>query len=269
MNLFDLTGKHALVIGGRGYLGRRICSVLRDAGANVTSADLPVVSAAAAKSDAALPKDVLQTDVNVTDRASVQAMMQTMKKIDILIYAVTAKPKDFYAPYTRCSLEGWRDIMTTELDGAFLITQEVGKRMEEQESGTIILLSSIYGIVGNDQRIYEGSNLANLYANDAEQVNEVCSHGAYNVAKGGIIALTKYLATYWGRRSIRVNCISMGGIEHPGENEAFVKNYAARTPLGRKARAQEIDGALLYLSSDASSYVTGHNLVVDGGWTAW
>ncbi len=269
-DMFDLTGKTALIVGGRGYLGRRAGALLRDRGATVISADLAASSNVATKAKAETDsKNIEQKDVDVTDQKSVQALMKNISKVDILIYSVTAKPKDFYAPYTECSLEGWKQIITAELDGAFLVTQAVGKLMEKQKSGAIVLLSSIYGVVGNDQRIYEGSNLADLYANDPEHAGKTYSHGAYNTAKGGIISLTRYLAAYWGRFGIRVNCVSSGGISHPGENEEFVKKYSERTPLGRKAKPDELDGAILYLASEASSYVTGHNLVVDGGWTAW
>jgi NAD(P)-dependent dehydrogenase (short-subunit alcohol dehydrogenase family) len=142
--------------------------------------------------------------------------------------------------------------------------------MEQAGSGSIILVSSMYGLVGNDQRIYEGSNLAELYAGaDGGTPERIYSHGAYNTAKGGLIALGRYLAAYWGHAGIRVNCISPGGIEHPGENETFLARYSARVPLGRKAGLDEISAAVVFLASDAASYVTGHNLVVDGGWTAW
>lgn len=161
-------------------------------------------------------------------------------------------------------------MLRVELDGLFLITQAVGRAMEAAGSGSIILFSSIYGVVGNDQRIYQGANLAQLYAGDDDPPQkQIYSHAGYPAVKGAVIALTRYLAAYWGAQGIRVNCITPGGIAHPGENETFVRKYADRTPLGRKAQPDEINGAVLYLASDASSYVTGHNLIVDGGWTSW
>ena len=143
--------------------------------------------------------------------------------------------------------------------------------MEKREQGNIILISSIYGVVGNDQRLYENSNLAKLYADEEEEQerSQVFSHSVYPVVKGGVISLTRYLAAYWGNKNIRVNCISPGGVYHEGENETFVKKYSEKVPLGRKAEVREISGAVVYLSSDASSYVTGQNIIVDGGWTVW
>jgi NAD(P)-dependent dehydrogenase (short-subunit alcohol dehydrogenase family) len=141
--------------------------------------------------------------------------------------------------------------------------------MEAQHSGSIIFLSSIYGIVGNDQRIYEGANLPQLYAGVPSGKQTIYSHAVYPAAKGAVISLTRYLAAYWGTRSIRVNCISPGGLAHPGENDEFVKRYSQRVPLGRKAGLDEVNGAVVFLASDEASYITGHNLVVDGGWTAW
>jgi len=142
--------------------------------------------------------------------------------------------------------------------------------MESRGSGSIVFIASIYGIVGNDQRIYEGANLAQIYAGvGANGPKRIFGYAGYAAAKGAVISLTRYLAAYWGERGIRVNCISPGGVAHPKENEEFVRRYSERVPLGRKAGLDEITGAVVYLASDASSYVTGHNLVVDGGWTAW
>jgi NAD(P)-dependent dehydrogenase (short-subunit alcohol dehydrogenase family) len=274
---FDLSNKVALVVGGRGLLGRRFCSVLVESGARVFSADLSHLSPAAS-SDHTTAVQTLpgldQYDVDVTDPASVSELVSEVlskaSQIDILLYSVTAKPRDFYKPFTECSLEGWQLVLKAELDGLFLVTQEVGRVMERMGRGSIVFLSSIYGIVGNDQRIYEGANLPDVYTGvqDLEQ-KQIYSHAVYAAAKGAVISLTRYLAAYWGGQNIRVNCISPGGLAHPGENEEFVKRYSERVPLGRKARLDEINGAVLFLASDASSYITGHNLVVDGGWTAW
>jgi len=272
---FDLTGKNALVVGGRGFLGRRFCAALAEFGAKVYSADLPEPSLAAARDSSAVASDqtVEQFNCDVTDPESVRQMVQQVsaaaEHIDVLVYSVTAKPKDFYVPFTECSLEGWQLVLRVELDGLFLVTQSVGKIMERAGAGSMIFLSSIYGIVGNDQHIYEGSNLNELYLGDTSETKQVYSHPVYAAAKGAVISLTRFLAAYWGDNNIRVNCISPGGLAHPGENEEFLKRYSARVPLGRKAGLDDVSGAVVYLASDASSYVTGHNLVVDGGWTAW
>jgi NAD(P)-dependent dehydrogenase (short-subunit alcohol dehydrogenase family) len=141
--------------------------------------------------------------------------------------------------------------------------------MRKKKSGSIINISSIYGIVGNDQSIYEGSNLHEVYAKDSPNIKQVYSHGVYNAAKGGLNAFTRYLAAYYGKDNIRVNTITPGGIYNENENEVFLKKYSSKVPLGRKAYRDEMNGALIYLASDASKYVTGHNLIVDGGYTIW
>jgi len=273
---FELTGKNALVVGGRGFLGRRFSSALVEFGAKVYAADLPEPSLAAARDSSAIASNqaIEQFNCDVTDPESVRQMVEqvtaTAARIDVLVYSVTAKPKDFYVPFTECSLEGWQLVLRAELDGLFLVTQAVGKIMERAGAGSMIFLSSIYGIVGNDQHIYEGSNLRELYVGDnTSETKQIYSHPVYAAAKGAVISLTRFLAAYWGDNNIRVNCISPGGLAHPGENEEFLKRYSARVPLGRKAGLDDVSGAVVYLASDASSYVTGHNLVVDGGWTAW
>jgi len=272
---FDLSGKNGLVVGGRGFLGRRFCAALAEFGAKVYSADLPEPSLAATRDSSAVASDqtIEQFDCDVTDPESVKQMVQQVstaaERIDVLVYSVTAKPKDFYVPFTECSLEGWQLVLRAELDGLFLVAQSVGKIMERAGAGSMIFLSSIYGIVGNDQHIYEGSNLRELYLGDISETKQIYSHPVYAAAKGAVISLTRFLAAYWGDNNIRVNCISPGGLAHPGENEEFLKRYSARVPLGRKAGLDDVSGAVVYLASDASGYVTGHNLVVDGGWTAW
>ncbi len=275
MNRFSLQDNVALVAGGRGYLGVRIGNALAEAGALVYSADLPALSAAKRKEGGAEARqDIRQRDVDVTDPESVRTLVDGVVdeagRLDVLVCSITAKPKDFYVPYTKASLAGWQKVLGVELDGVFLLTQAAGAAMERQGTGgSIVLMSSIYGVVGNDQRIYEGSNLAELYGDVAGGQKQVYSHAAYNVAKGGLISLSRYLAAYWGSSNIRVNCVSAGGVAHEGENAEFVAKYAAKTPLGRKADAEEIASAVAYLASPAAGYVTGHNLLVDGGWTAW
>ncbi|MGQ0732908.1 MAG: SDR family oxidoreductase [Acidobacteriota bacterium] len=260
-----LDRKRVLVLGGRGYLGQRFCTALAEAGAVVTSADRPGTGPVEASGVAA------QMEVDVTSEASMTDLVRQVTRdrggIDVLVYAVTTKPPDFYRPLEECSLEGWRTILQAELDGLFLACREVGRAMGES-GGVMVLLSSIYGVVGNDQRLYEGSNLAEVYGRDGQAPERIYSHAGYAAAKGGVVSLTRFLAAYWGAR-IRVNAISAGGVAHPAENEAFVARYSDRVPLGRKAKPEEIAEAVVFLASDASSYITGHNLVVDGGWSIW
>jgi len=274
--MFDLEGKVIVVIGGRGYLGRDFCQKLRLQNAIVISVDLPVASKAASKSVYKTKfHDIEQIDVDVTSSDSVKFtinhIIEKYKRIDAMIYSVTAKPNDFYAPFTECSLEGWQSVINVELNGLLLVTQEIGRVMERQEFGSIVFISSIYGVVGNDQRIYDGSNLAGIYAESSSENErkQIFSHSVYPTVKGGVISLTRYLAAYWGEKNIRVNCISPGGVYHKGENDTFLKKYSEKVPLGRKAEVSEITGSVVYLVSDEASYTTGQNLIVDGGWTAW
>jgi NAD(P)-dependent dehydrogenase (short-subunit alcohol dehydrogenase family) len=273
--MFNLNNKVILVVGGRGYLGREFCQKLRLQNAKVISADLPSLSKAASKSNyEAEFTDIDQIDIDVTSKNSVNSAVELVHqqygRIDTLVYSVTSKPHDFYLPFTECSLEGWKSVIETELDGLFLVAQIVGRLMEKNNGGNLILISSIYGVVGNDQRIYENSNLDELYSeNSINKDKQIFSHSVYPVVKGGIISFTRYLAAYWGKNNIRVNCISPGGIHHEGENEDFVQKYSEKVPLGRKANVDEISGSVVYLASDEASYITGQNLIVDGGWTAW
>jgi NAD(P)-dependent dehydrogenase (short-subunit alcohol dehydrogenase family) len=274
--MFELKNKVILILGGRGYLGRSFCQSLSEQGAVVISADLAKESKAA--STAVFQeelKNIDQLDVDVTNRDSVvnlvSSTLEKYGRIDTFIYSVTAKPEDFYLPFTECSLEGWKSVIESELDGLFLVSQEVGRSMEKREQGNIIFISSIYGVVGNDQRLYEGSNLSELYSgNKVDKKNsQPYSHSVYPVVKGGVISLTRYLAAYWGEKNIRVNCISPGGVYHEGENEEFIKKYSEKVPLGRKAQVKEVSSTVVFLSADESSYITGQNIIVDGGWTAW
>jgi len=146
------------------------------------------------------------------------------------------------------------------LDGMFLVAQAVGKQMVAQEKGgSIIQTASIYGVMSPDHRIYEGS----FYLN--RQIN---TPAIYTASKAGVVGLTKYLATYWADKKIRVNTLTPGGVES-GQNDEFKRHYSSRIPMNRMADAHEMVGALLYLASDASSYVTGQNIIVDGGLSAW
>lgn len=272
---YSLKDKTALVVGGRGYLGSRFCLALQEAGANVYAADLPKTSkAAAADTNKIQTSGIRNLTVDVTNETSIISMIEDVIKdqqaIDILVYSVTAKPDDFYYPFTECSLEGWQKILRAELDGLFLVTSRVGSEMENAGQGKVIFISSIYGVVGNDQRIYKGANLDNLYGSeDAKKFDQIYAHAGYAASKGAVISMTRFLAAYWGEKGIRVNCITPGGIEHPGENTVFVEAYSNKVPLGRKAKPEEISSSIIYLASDASNYVTGHNLIIDGGWTIW
>ena len=204
---------------------------------------------------------------DVSDPGSVQNMVDRVVSelgtINILHNNAAAKSDDldsFFAPFEEYSLDQWRKIMAVNIDGVFLTAQAVGKHMVENgKGGSIVQTASIYGVMAPDHRIYEGS----IYL--GRQIN---TPAVYSASKAAVIGLTKYLATYWADKGIRVNSITPGGTES-GQNEEFIRRYSARVPMNRMANSHEMVGALLYLCSDASSYVTGQNIIVDGGLNAW
>lgn len=266
---FSLQGKTAIVTGGAGILGSHFCKGLASAGANIAVVDINVERADELASE--ITNDyggkAIAVFCDVTSEQSVKEMVVAVKaefgQINILHNNAAGKSSNleaFFAPFEDYDLEQWKEIMSTNLDSMFIVAKHVGKAMKEQGTGgSIIQTSSIYGVMAPDNRIYEGS-----YYLD----REINTPAIYSASKGGVVALTKYLATYWAKDGIRVNTITPGGVES-GQNETFKKNYANRIPLGRMAQAEEMVGALIYLASDASSYVTGHNILVDGGLSAW
>lgn len=267
--LFDLSGKVALVTGGAGIQGKRVIRGLAAHGAAVAVIDLD--QAATDDLAASLVEDygvrAIGVACDVGDPEAVNAMVERvvgeLGAVHVLhnnAASKTKKPGDFFVPFENFEFRVWRDIMRVNIDGMFLVAQAVGKRMVAQKTGgSIIQTASTYGLVGPDFRIYEGSEYMG---------HRITTPAAYAASKGAVVALTRYLATYWGNQGIRVNTLVPGGIES-GQNETFKKNYGARVPLGRMAEVDEMVGAVVYLASDASSYVTGQMLVVDGGWTAW
>lgn len=270
--MFRLDGKIVVLIGGNGRLGMEFTKVLLEFGATVYSCDLKKGGHIDdLKKQFEDRYYFYMVDCSIKDEIIKfkDIILENENKVDVLINSVTAQGDDFYLPFEEGSLEGWEIGIKGNLTIPYLTAQIFIPVMAEQKCGSVINISSIYGIVGNDQRIYEGSNLHECYLDKSPELKQIYSHPVYPAAKGGLIILTKYLAAYYGKDNVRVNCISPGGVYYEQENEVFVKKYSDRTPLGRKAKPDEINGALIFLASDASSYVTGHNLVVDGGWTAW
>ena len=272
--MFRLDNKVVVLVGGNGYLGRNFSKAILEFGAILYTLDIDTTEYGEITELKQKYPDRFHTHkVNCTRKDAIAAARDIIfdkeKCIDVLINAATMKSSDFYRPFEEVSLEGWNIGLLGNLTIPFLTIQTFIPIMVKQKRGSIINIASHYGIVGNDQRIYEGTNLQEVYVNDDPNIKQVYSHGVYNAAKGGLINFTRYLAAYYGKDNIRVNCISPGGIYQKDENETFVRNYSERTPLGRKANPDEVNGSVIFLASDASTYVTGHNLVVDGGWTAW
>lgn len=268
-DLFDLSGKTAIVTGGAGIIGNRVCRGLAAHGASVAVVDLNGDAAAVLATELSETYGVKAIGLacDVADPQAVKAMTETVVDklggIDVLHNNAASKsqnPGDFFMPFEDFDFQVWRDVMAVNLDGVFLVAQAVGRVMVAQgRGGSIIQTASTYGIVGPDFRIYEGSEYMGY---------RITTPAAYSASKAGVVGLTRYLATYWGDKGIRVNTLVPGGVES-GQNETFQRNYSARVPLGRMAKRDEMVGAVVYLASDASSYMTGQMMVVDGGWSVW
>ncbi len=269
---FDLTGRVAVVTGGVGLLGAEFCRTLAEAGAAVAVVDLnESASQAVAESltssgyqSLSVPTDITRPD---SVNGAVEKVWSVFGRIDILVNSAALDPK--FDPdavnkgitpgaFEDYPLDLWNSALHVNLTGMFLMTQACVRPMIEQgKKGSIINICSTYGLNGPDQRIY---------VKDGKRV--AFKPVYYTVTKAGMMGFTKYLAAYYAETEIRVNALTPGGVFNNHE-EYFVKNYSAKTILGRMAKKDEMNGALLFLASDASSYMTGNNLVVDGGWTAW
>jgi NAD(P)-dependent dehydrogenase (short-subunit alcohol dehydrogenase family) len=266
--LFDLSGQVAVVTGANGILGRQHCAALAEFGARVVVIDLDQAASAAhaAELSAAYGAPAVGLALDIASEQAVAQAIAAIERdvgpIDILINNAASKGSslsDFFAATENYSMKTWREISAVNVDGAFLMAREVGTRMAARGKGSIVNVASIYGVVGPDQRIYEGSEYLGMPIN---------TPAVYAATKAAIVGLTRYLATLWAAQGVRVNALTPGGVES-GQNDVFLQRYSARTPLGRMAKQHEISGAVVYLASEASSYVTGHNLVVDGGWSVW
>ena len=269
---FDLTGCVAVVTGGVGLLGTEFCRTLAEAGAAVAVVDLNA-SASQGTADTLTKSghQAVAITADITRPDSVNAMVEktvsTFGRLDILVNSAALDPK--FDPdaikkgitpgaFEDYPLDQWNAAINVNLTGMFLVTQACAKQMLAQgKKGSIINICSTYGLNGPDQGIY---------VNDGERVAYKPVY--YTVTKAGVLGFTKYLAAYYAGTEIRVNALTPGGVFNNHE-DYFVKNYSAKTILGRMARKDEMNGALLFLASDASSYMTGNNLVIDGGWTAW
>ncbi|RZD39173.1 MAG: short-chain dehydrogenase [Thaumarchaeota archaeon] len=260
--LFDLSGRIVIITGAAGNLGSKYAEGLTQAGANVVLADIDYATCKQLgkqlENKYSIKNLAIKLDLN--DKSSIENMVsKTMKqfsKIDILINnaAYQGNSKSRKIKFENFPLNEWNKAVSVNLTGVFLTCQEVGKIMVKQKYGNIINISSTYGLVAPDQRIYgtSGQNAAAFYS----------------ATKAALVNLTRYLASYWNRSGIRVNSLSPGGVENSQESN-FIKKYSEKTMLGRMANKNEYVGAIIFLSSDASSYMTGSNLIVDGGWTAW
>lgn len=267
---FGLAGRTAIVTGGAGLLGTGYAHALAAAGAHVVVADIDggaaetlaeAVSRASGVRAMAIPTDVTHPG---SVRAMAEQTLAEFGRIDALVNNAALDPKfdpahsgSHAGSFEEFPLEAWDQSLAVNLTGMFLCAQAVCRPMLAAGRGVMVNVSSTYGLVGPDQRLYQREGRPPEY-----------KPVSYSVTKSAVIGLTRYLATYFAGKGIRVNTLTPGGV-FAGHDEEFVRRYSARTVLGRMAEKDEMSSALLFLVSDASSYMTGANLVVDGGWTAW
>jgi 2-deoxy-D-gluconate 3-dehydrogenase len=260
----------AIITGAAGLLGTDYCHTLASVGAHIVVADIDhqrsVQLANAVTEMNGI--DALAIEVDVSDPDSVRAMVaetvDRFGRVDILVNNAAIDPKfdpehadEHRNRFEEFPFQAWKQALDVNVTGMFLCAQAVSRPMLEADRGVMVNISSTYGLVGPDQRLYKREG-------QSSQFKPV----SYSVSKAAVLGLTRYLATYFARTGIRVNTLTPGGV-FAGHDDEFVRRYSTHTVLGRMAEREEISNALLYLVSDASSYMTGANLVVDGGWTAW
>lgn len=258
---FSLSDKVVVLTGAAGIIGSQVVKAFVEAGARVFAIDR---DAALLEEKLGPPHQSLATCVaDVASRESLVnahgLLVGRWGQADALLNNAATKSENFFEPFETFALEEWNEVMAVNLTGAMLCAQVFGSPMAERGRGSIVNTLSIYGIVAPDQRIYEGSEYLGRPIN---------TPAIYAASKAGLWGLTKYLAAYWGHRGVRVNAVTPGGV-FSGQNDTFVENYSRRVPLGCMAQTDDMVNAMRYLTSDAAKYITGHNLVVDGGWTAW
>jgi NAD(P)-dependent dehydrogenase (short-subunit alcohol dehydrogenase family) len=270
--LFDLAGRVAVVTGGAGLLGYHHGSILAAAGAHVVLLDLPAADPARRASQLSECSSVecVGLAIDITSEAALfevrDRLLSRFGRIDILINNAANNPKvedaasQAWSRLENLPLEVWDADVRVGLTGAFLCSRVFGAEMAKRKSGVILNIASDLAVIAPDQRLYRVDGASE----DEQPVKPV----TYSVVKTALIGLTRYLSTYWSSAGVRVNAISPGGVFN-GQQEVFLQRIKELIPMGRMARSDEYEGAILFLCSDASSYMTGANLVIDGGRTCW
>jgi NAD(P)-dependent dehydrogenase (short-subunit alcohol dehydrogenase family) len=259
-DIFSLKDKVVLVTGSVGLLGLQMCETLCEYDAHVVMTDInkKKLIRESTKLGKKFPGKVLGIYIDIVDEKSVQdGLKKTLdmsRSVDVLINNAYPYNKHYGRLYEDIEFKDWRENVDMHLNGYFNVTHKVSMVMMKQKRGNIINIASIYGVLGPHFDIYKGLGFT--------------MPSEYSAIKGGIINFTRYLATYLARYNIRVNSISPGGI-YDGQSPSFVKRYCEEVPLGRMASPSDIVGGVIYLASEASSYVTGQNLMIDGGWSTW
>jgi NAD(P)-dependent dehydrogenase (short-subunit alcohol dehydrogenase family) len=267
---FDILNKIVVITGGLGQLGFQYTTELLYRNARIAIFDLPESKELRKK-----PFDQFQNNenflycqVNVTDKKSIMAGLNTIKKKwgvphclinNAALDSPPNAPINENGPFETYPEDSWDKIMEVNAKGVLLMCQVVGGAMAEKKRGSIVNICSIYGIVSPDQRIYEYRR---------KKGEPFYKPIAYSASKSTILNMTRYMATYWAHKGVRVNTITLGGV-YNNQDDEFIKEYSSKVPLGRMAEPDEYNGAIVFLVSDASSYMTGGNLIIDGGWTAW
>jgi len=266
-NLFDLSGKVAVVTGATGLLGQNHCKCLAEYGANIIVTDIDFSKCKSIADKLNTISFPFKADITIKEDiiALRDFCVEKFGKIDVLVNNAAINDK-FENPialkevskFENYPLELWQSSIDVNLTGTFLCCQIIGTEMARRCRGSIINIASTYGIVAPDQSLYKD--------NDGEQT--FYKTASYPVTKAGVLSLTKYLASYWGNSGVRVNALSPGGVEN-NQSPFFISQYSNRTPLSRMANQSDFKGGIVFLASDASAYMTGSNLIIDGGYTIW
>jgi NAD(P)-dependent dehydrogenase (short-subunit alcohol dehydrogenase family) len=242
-----LKKKIIIVTGGNGLLGSAIVERIKLEGGFCINFDINHKTS----------EDLSNVECNITNQKSIddalKMVVEKYSKIDGLVNNAYPRTKDWGNKFEDIDYISWKENVDIQMNTSFYICQKVLVQMKMQKNGSIVNITSIYGVVGNDFTVYDGTNLT--------------SPAAYSAIKGGIINFTRYLASYFGKYNIRTNCVSPGGIFN-NQNEIFVKNYEYKVPMKRMGTPEDIAPSVIFLLSDDSKYITGQNLIIDGGWTA-